>query len=262
MKRNLILAISFLTIIFLLGNRIACARTIHSDLYGFSITIPDDWSKRKPTKSWTYIVYADLKSGANLNINVIEKKGIFSIKQLTLQEILNPYYEYVKITEKKYETDFSSKTDYLKYIYKFRDGNFKKQCEGKYRLQYYTVQWIKDENLFTLCFGDSEKNFPRNIQKFKKVANSIKFHSNNDEFWEGRKILVDERATVISACEKGISSRGFPYVKVQKYCECSVNYMTEIATKYTKRQIKRMTEIKGKNFIEKEAFQKCKHFLE
>ena len=31
------------------------------------------------------------------------------------------------------------------------------------------------------------------------------------------KILVDEREKVISACEKGISSRGFPYVKVHKY---------------------------------------------
>lgn len=86
--------------------------------------------------------------------------------------------------------------------------------------------------------------------------------ASNAEDWEGKKILVDEREKVISACEKGISSRGFPYVKVHKYCECSVNYMTEIATNYTKEQINKMAEIRGKDFIEKEAFQKCKHHLE
>jgi len=262
MKRTLTFAIFFLAVFFLIGNYIACAETIHSDLYGFSITIPDDWSKRKPTKSWTHFVYADLKSGANLNVNVIDAEGVFSIKQPTLEELFSPYYEYVNITEKIYETDFLSKTDFLKYIYRWKDGNFKKQYEGNYRLQYYVVQWIKDEKLFTLTFADSERNFSRNIQKFKEIANSIKFVSNNDESWEGKKILVDEREKVISACEKGISSRGFPYVKVQKYCECSVDYMTEIATKYTKEQIKRMAEIKGKDFIEREAFQKCKHLLE
>ena len=96
------------------------------------------------------------------------------------------------------------------------------------------------------------------------LALCIVFWANpsNSEVWEGKKILVDQRDKVISACEKGISSRGFPYGKVQKYCECSVDYMTEIATKYTKEQINRMAEIKGKDFIEKEAFQKCKHFLE
>ena len=87
-------------------------------------------------------------------------------------------------------------------------------------------------------------------------------NASNPEEWEGRKILVDQREKVISACEKGISSRGFPYSKVRKYCECSVDYMTEIATKYTKKQIKRMTEIKGNKFIEKETLKKCKHFLE
>ncbi len=262
MKRRLTFVIFSLASIFLIENHIACAETIHSDLYGFSITIPDDWSKRKPTKSWTYFVYADLESGTNLNINVIDAEGIFSIKQPTLEEIFRPYYEHVKIIEKIYQTDSLSKTDFLKYIYRWKDGDLKKQYEGKYRLQYYAVQWIKDEKLFTLTFADSERNFPRNIRKFKNIANSITISSNNDEYWEGKKILVDEREKVISACEKGISSRGFSYVKAQKYCECSVNYMTMIATKYTKEQIKRMAEIKGKNFIEKEAFQKCKHHLE
>ena len=86
--------------------------------------------------------------------------------------------------------------------------------------------------------------------------------ASNAEEWEGKKMLVDERDKVISSCEKGISSLGFPYIKVQQYCECSVNYMTEIATKYTKEQINRMVIIKGKYFIEKESRQKCKHFLE
>jgi hypothetical protein len=86
--------------------------------------------------------------------------------------------------------------------------------------------------------------------------------ASNSEEWAGKKILVDQREKVISACEEGISSRGFPYGKVQKYCKCSVDYMTEIATIYTKEQIKGMAEIKGKDFIEKEAFKKCKHLLE
>jgi len=96
------------------------------------------------------------------------------------------------------------------------------------------------------------------------LALCIVFWSNasNSEEWEGKKILINQRDKVISACEKGISSRGFPYGKVQKYCECSIDNMTEIATRFTKEQIKRMTEIKGKDFIEKEAFQKCKHLLE
>jgi hypothetical protein len=38
--------------------------------------------------------------------------------------------------------------------------------------------------------------------------------------------------------------------------------MTEIATKYNKEQIKGMAERKGKDFIEREAFQNCKHLLE
>ena len=86
--------------------------------------------------------------------------------------------------------------------------------------------------------------------------------ASNAEDWEGKKILVDQRDEVILACEKGVSSRGIPYRKAQKYCECSVNYMTELATKYTKEEINKMAEIKGKDFIEKEAFEKCKHHLD
>ena len=42
-------------------------------------------------------------------------------------------------------------------------------------------------------------------------------NTSNGDDWEGKKILVDERDKVISACEKGILSKGYPYVKVQKY---------------------------------------------
>ena len=64
-------------------------------------------------------------------------------------------------------------------------------------------------------------------------------NASNSEEWEGKKILVEQRDKVISACEKGISSRGFPYSKVQKYCECSADYMTEIATKYNNGNVAR-----------------------
>ena len=262
MKKLIIFVLFILTFNYVIDNEKAFAETIHSDLYGFSISIPDDWSKRKPTKSWTYLVYANLESGANLNINVMDAKGLSSIKQPTLEQIFNPYYEYVKIIDKTYETNSLSNIDFFKCIYRWKNGDFKKQFEGKHKLQYYAVQWIKDEKLFTLTFIDSERSFSKNIQKFINIANSIKFDASNGEYWEGKKILIDQRGKIISACEKGISSRGFPYVKVQKYCECSVNYMTEIATKYTKEQIKKMAEVKGKDFIEREAFQKCKHHLE
>jgi len=85
--------------------------------------------------------------------------------------------------------------------------------------------------------------------------------ASNGEEWEGKKFLVDQREKVISACEKGILSRGYPYIKVKKYCECSVDYMTELANKYTKEQLKTLQKEKGKNFIEKDTLQKCKHHL-
>lgn len=97
MKKLIIFVLFILTFNYVIDNEKAFAETIHSDLYGFSISIPDDWSKRKPTKSWTYLVYANLESGANLNINVMDAKGLSSIKQPTLEQIFNPYYEYVKI---------------------------------------------------------------------------------------------------------------------------------------------------------------------
>jgi hypothetical protein len=82
------------------------------------------------------------------------------------------------------------------------------------------------------------------------------------EEWEGEKMLIEERGKVIAACEKGILSQGYSYVKVQKYCKCSVDNMTELATKYSKEQLKAMQKEKGKNFIEKDTLQMCKHYLE
>ena len=96
---------------------------------------------------------------------------------------------------------------------------------------------------------------------FFAICLSFWTNASTAEEWEGKKILVDQRDKVISACEKGISSRGFPYAKVQKYCECFIDYVTEIANKYNKEQIKGMAAKKGKDFIEKEASQKCIHFL-
>ena len=189
-------------------------------------------------------------------------KGLSSIKQQTLEQIFNPYYEYVEIIDKTYATDSMSNIDFFKCIYRWKNGDLKKQFEGKHKLQYYAVQWVKDEKLFTLTFADSERSFSKNIQNFKNIVNSIKFDVSNGAEWEGKKILIEEREQVIAACEKGISSQGYTYVKVQKYCKCSVDYMTELATKYTKEQLEKLQKEKGKNFIEKYTLQKCKHHLE
>jgi redox-regulated HSP33 family molecular chaperone len=97
---------------------------------------------------------------------------------------------------------------------------------------------------------------------FAMICFAIWASVSSAEEWEGKEILIEQRNEVISACEKGVASRGFPEVKVQKYCKCSVDYMTEIATTYTKEEINRMAETKGRDFIEKEVIHKCKHFLE
>ncbi|PKN89410.1 MAG: hypothetical protein CVU51_00240 [Deltaproteobacteria bacterium HGW-Deltaproteobacteria-1] len=263
MKKIIVFVLFIITFNYVIYNQTAFAETIiHSALYGFSINIPDDWSKRKPTKSWTYLVYANIESGANMNINVINAKGLSSIKQPTLGQIFNPYYEHARIIEKVYETDSSSNIDFFKCVYRWENGEFRNQYEGKHRLQYYAVQWVKDEKLFTLTFTDSEINFQNNIQKFKRIANSIKFDKISGEEWEGGKMLIEERGKVIAACEKGILSQGYSYVKVQKYCKCSVDYITELANKYSKAQLKALQKEKGGNFIEKDALQMCKHYLE
>ena len=173
MKRILSFLILFFVITFLFENHIAYAGVFNSALYGFSIEIPDDWSRRKPTKSWTLFAYANLASGENLNMNVLNAEGIYSIKQVPLDQTFHPYFEYAIIIQKTYE--IVSGIDFFKCIYKWKESDFKKKMEGKYRLQYYLVQWIKDEKLFTVTFTDSENNFQNNFQIFRKIADSIGF---------------------------------------------------------------------------------------
>ena len=161
MKTVLTLFIIVFTIIFPAVNYIAFAETLHSSLYGFSIDIPDDWSKRQPKKSWTLFTYAKLGSGENLNMNVLSAEGLSSIKQVPLRQTVHPYYDYVIIVQKTYEN--AQGTDFLNCIYKWKESDLKKKIEGKYRLQYYVFQWIRDEKLFTLTFTDSENNFTNNM---------------------------------------------------------------------------------------------------
>ena len=85
-----------------------------------------------------------------------------------------PYCEYVIIVQESYEN--AQGTDFLNCIYKFNDSDLKKKMEGKYRLQYYTLQWIRDEKLFTLTFADSENNFTNSFQTFRRIVNSIHFN--------------------------------------------------------------------------------------
>ena len=88
-------------------------------------------------------------------------------------QTFHPYYEYVIIVKKSHEN--TQGTDFLHCIYKLKDSDLKKKIEGKYRLQYYVFQWIRDEKLFTLTFTDSENNFSNNIQTYRKIIDSIQF---------------------------------------------------------------------------------------
>ena len=162
------------SIIFLYLCQTSFAETIFSNSYGFSIKVPDDWSKRQPKKPWTLFTYAKLGSGENLNINVLPAEGLSSIKQISLNKTFYPYYDYVEITQKRYE--ISQGTDFLNYIYKLKESELKRNVEGKYKLQYYVLQWIRNERLFTLTFTDSENNFPHNLPKFRKIIDSIRFY--------------------------------------------------------------------------------------
>ena len=86
--------------------------------------------------------------------------------------------------------------------------------------------------------------------------------ASNGEEWEGKKILLEKRDEVVSACEKGALMHGYDYAKVQRYCKCWVDYVTEFAIKYNKEQLKEMQKTKGKNFLEKDVLKNCKHHLE
>ena len=173
MKKISIFFILMFAIIILIRNNIAFSENIYSSLYGFSIDIPDDWSKRQPKKSWTLFTFAKLGSGENLNLNILNAEGLSSIKQIPLSQTFHPYYDHVIILQKEYEN--AQNTDFLHCIYKFKEGDLRKKIEGKYRLQYYVFQWIRNEKLFTLTFTDSEKNFMNNMQAFRKTVNSFKF---------------------------------------------------------------------------------------
>jgi hypothetical protein len=174
MTRILTLLIFVFTIVFPFENQISFAETIYSSLYGFSIDIPDDWSKRKPKKSWTLFSYAKLGSGENMNLNVLNADGLSSVKQITLSQTFHPYYDYVIILQKAYKKAYE--TDFLYCVYKLKESALKKKIEGKYKLQYYIVQWVTEEKLFTVTFTDSENNFPKNIDLFRKITDSINLH--------------------------------------------------------------------------------------
>lgn len=97
MKKRLGFFIFVFAIFLTVGNHISFAETFHSSLFGLSIDLPDDWSKRQPKYSRTLFKYAKLGSGENLNMNVLSAEGIASIKQVPLRQTFHPYYDYVII---------------------------------------------------------------------------------------------------------------------------------------------------------------------
>jgi hypothetical protein len=171
MKRILPLLIFAFTIVLSLGSYISFAENFHSSLYGFSLDIPNGWSKRQPKNSRTLFTYAKLGSGENLNMNVLNAEGLSSIRQIPLRQTFRPYQDYVIILQKVYK-NFQD-TDFRHCIYKLKESDLKRKIEGKYRLQYYLCQWIHNEKLFTLTFTDSENSFTNNLQEFKKIIDSI-----------------------------------------------------------------------------------------
>lgn len=104
-------------------------------------------------------------------MNVLSAEGLFSIKQVPLRQIFQPYFDYVIIVQNTYEN--IQGTDFLHCIYKWKEGDLKNKMEGEYRLQYYVLQWIHNEILFTLTFTDSESNFANNLQNFEKIIDSV-----------------------------------------------------------------------------------------
>jgi hypothetical protein len=174
MKKILTALLFFFTLVLLEGNHISFAETFHSQLYGFSIDIPDDWSRRQPKKPQTLFTYAKFGSGENLNMNVLSADGLSSIKQISLRQTFHPYYDYVIILQTMYEN--CQGTDFRHCIYKLKESDLKKKIEGKYKLQYYVFQWIQNERLFTITFTDSEDNFTDNLQTFKKIIMSFQIN--------------------------------------------------------------------------------------
>lgn len=101
------------------------------------------------------------------------------------------------------------------------------------------------------------------ILMFIFISFFLSTNTSNAQEWDKlREMLVNQRDKVISACEEGGVSKGYSYKKIQNYCKCSVDYMTEIVTKYNKNQLNNKVKEKGGDFIEKEALQKCEYILE
>jgi len=103
MKRLSFILIFLCIASFFIGSYEGSAETFRSELYGFTIKIPDDWVVRPPKKSWTLFTYAKLGSGENLNMNVFNAKGLHSIKKTSPKKTFYPYYEHIEILWKNYE---------------------------------------------------------------------------------------------------------------------------------------------------------------
>lgn len=158
--------------IFINGNSISHAESISSADHGFTIEIPDDWSEGNTSKN-TLFAYKKKGSATNLNIIFASVQDIDSIKQISIEALYQPYSGDMIIIE---ETDKNvSGIDVRKLIFKFKDGENKKKLEGKNRLQFYVIQWVRNEKVFILTFTDLENDFPNNIVTFKKIADSITF---------------------------------------------------------------------------------------
>ncbi|GEM_PF-4850796 len=149
------------------------AKLFHSDLYKFSIEMPNDWTRTKPKKTWTLVSFAKLGSGENININVQNAQGYHSVKQFSLKDTFYPFYDKVHIFEKYIETVKNEQFRHC--IYQLKDSDIKRQIEGNNRLRYYTIQWVRDENLFTITFTDSGSKFEINLKTFRGIYNSLSF---------------------------------------------------------------------------------------
>lgn len=172
MKRVPIILL-FIVFANLISVHITYAESFYSNLHGFSIDIPDDWSKLKPTKSWTLVAYGKHGSGENLNINVLDARDLISIKQVPLKQLFHPWFEHIEIHKKYYQK--RSDIDFFECTYTIKNGKLKQRTEGQYRLKYFLVAWISNEKQYTLTFADSETNFDANLPLFIKISDSIKF---------------------------------------------------------------------------------------
>lgn len=165
------LVLTIVSSMILLSAAVCDAEGFVSAEYGISMDMPDNWTKRKPTKPWTLVVYANLTSGENVNINVLDRSGVKSIKDLSVEKLFHPQYENISIAAKSYFK--VGKTDLLKVIYALKDGPFKQSVEGDVRMKYMAILTIHKSKQITITFTDSERNFERNLETFNRVVGSI-----------------------------------------------------------------------------------------